>query len=477
MNLKIFGKNTIIYALGNIGLRAASFLLIPLYTHALSVEQYGLLATLLLTIQIMSIFMGLGSRTAFIRFAAEYRDGRMDQLFGSSVLVNFLGGFIVATLSLTVLLPLFRTMLHLTDVLDLIVLTCLAALAQTLWMHVISYYRARNDGKTFVFFSLTGFFLLILANLVMVVWLRRGIAGVLMAQVAAYGLLWLIVSAKIILKIGFAISIDVMKMLLKFGSPLVFSMSGDLITDSTALYMLSFFAGLEQVAIYSLAYKIAQIAVMTLILPFQLAYEPLVYANIQKPAIKKFIAEILVYLMLAFAFMALGIVYAFRDLVHLLAPSEYLPSYSIVFMLLPGIAFIGVYYVAESLLNIRKKTHVTGLVISTMTGLSLVLNFFLIREWGVYGAVMVFNFTHIAVALILLVLGLKSFPIPLKPVRFAASVGVLFAFLGLTYFLKDTIAPVFYLTIPAVAIAVIAMLYFSRFVDIRILSTRGAESY
>jgi len=475
VNLKLFGKNTLIYALGNIGLRAASFLLIPLYTHALPIKEYGLLATLLLTIQIMSIFMGLGSRTAFIRFAAEYKkEDRLDQLFGSSILINFMGGLVISALSLTVLLPLFRLLLHINNIRAFIMLTSFAALAQTLWMHVISYFRAHNDGKSFVFFSIVAFFLLVFFNVVLVVYLRKGIYGVLFAQIITYGLLWLLVMTKIILQIGFAFSGAVFKSILRFGFPLIFSMSGDLITDSSALYLLSFFAGLEQVAIYSLGYKIAQIAVITLILPFQLAYEPMVYANIHSTKIKKFIAEIFVYLLIAFAFLAMGIVYIFRDLIHLVAPSEYNLSYSTVFLFLPGIAFIGVYYVAESLLNIEKKTSVTGSVISIMTAVSLVLNYFFIRKYGMYGALAVFNFTHISIALILLFYGLKYFPIPINLKKFATSIALLFGLLGLTFLLKNSSAFIFYPVIPAIALGIIGWLFYSQFFGFDILKMKTA---
>ena len=74
MSLKKLGENTAIYAIGNVGLRAASFLLIPLYTHTLSVADYGLLATLLITIQLMLIVMNMGMRTTLVRFLKEHEE-------------------------------------------------------------------------------------------------------------------------------------------------------------------------------------------------------------------------------------------------------------------------------------------------------------------------------------------------------------------------------------------------------------------
>ena len=172
MNLKLFGKNTIIYAIGNIGLRASAFLLIPLYTHYLSVKDYGLLATLQITIQIMLIVMSLGVRTGLVRFTREYEEIKLiKDLLGTSTFINFLGGIIVTTISMSFLTPFFRSVLHSQHVHNFIFLVCCSALAQSLSVHIMSYYRAKNESlkfmitgvlsAIFLFFStLTHFFLI-----------------------------------------------------------------------------------------------------------------------------------------------------------------------------------------------------------------------------------------------------------------------------------------------------------------------------
>ncbi len=89
MDLKPLGRNTVIYALGNIGLRAASFLLIPLYTHILPKADFGRLATVLFTVQIMLVLMNAGVREALVRFAAEAREGgRTGELLGTCILIT-----------------------------------------------------------------------------------------------------------------------------------------------------------------------------------------------------------------------------------------------------------------------------------------------------------------------------------------------------------------------------------------------------
>jgi len=466
MNLKLFGKNAIIYAIGSVGLRAASFLLIPLYTYSLSMSDYGLLVTLLLTIQVMIVFMGLGTRTGFVRFAAEYENKNLiGHLLGSSVLINIVGGLILTSVSILFFKPLFQSVLHTQRVVEYIVLTCGAAMSQCLCIHILAYYRARNEGLKFMLASGSAPVLLILTNLVFLLILHQGVKGALMAQIITYGCLWLLVSFNVFSKIGIGISMQLILKLLRFSLPLVFVMSGDLITDASAMYFLSYFGSLEDVAIYSLGYKIAQIAIVVFILPFQLAYEPLVYANINTPGIRLNIAKLLTYLMIGFAFVAFGIVFVSRELLSIIAPSEYFSAYLVIFLILPGIAFRGVYYIGESLLYIEKKTYVTGTIVTVFTILSVGLNYLLIPLYGMYGVILVFNLTVMCTAVLLMVLGMKTFPIPLEGKRLVISGVLLILFLLLVFFLRETHAHIFYSIIPLIACTSIVFLYFGHFFD------------
>jgi len=466
MNLKLFGKNAIIYVIGMVALRTASFLLIPLYTHSLPIKEYGFLATLLLTIQVMIVFMGLGTRTGFMRFAAEYETKNLiGHLLGSSVLINIVGGLILTSVSILFFKPLFQSVLHTQRVVEYIVLTCGAAMSQCLCIHILAYYRARNEGLKFMLASGSAPVLLILTNLVFLLILHQGVKGALMAQIITYGCLWLLVSFNVFSKIGIGISMQLILKLLRFSLPLVFVMSGGLITDASAIYFLGYFRSLEDVAIYSLGYKMAQVSYIAFIAPFQLAYEPFVFANINMPGIRLTIAKLLTYLMIGFAFVAFGIVFISRELLSIIAPPEYFSAYLVIFLILPGIAFRGVYYIGESLLYIKKKTYVTGTIITVFTILSVGLNYLLIPLYGIYGVILVFNFTLISITLLSLILGMKTFPIPLEGKRLVISGVLLILFLLLVFLLREARAYIFYSIIPLIAVTSIVFIYFSSFFD------------
>jgi O-antigen/teichoic acid export membrane protein len=465
MNLKLFGKNALIYAIGTICLRAAPFLLIPLYTHSLSISDYGLLATLLMTIQILITFMDLGTRKGFTRFATEYESKNLiGHLLSSSILIIVAGGSIVTGISVLFLLPFFRSVLHTDQVLGYIVLTCCAAAAFSLFNLIIAYYRARNESMKYMIINFSSSMLLIVVNLVFLVIFHQGIRGVLAAQIITYGSLWLFVSLNVFSNTGIGFSMQLTGKLFRFGFPLVFA-AGGRITEVSGLYFLSYFATLEQVAIYSLGHRIAEIADVVLIQPFQLAYEPFVYAHIDKPEVRVTIAKLLTYLMLAFAFVAFGVAFVSRDLLRVIAPPEYFSAYSVISLMLPGIAFKGVYYIGESLLHIKNKTYITGTMVTVFTVLSVILNYLLIPHWGIYGVIAVFNVTAISKAVLLMILGLKAFPIRLELERLGVAGILLVSFLTTAFFLSETSPYIYYSVLPIAACVSVAFIYFENFYD------------
>src|SRR5262245_45147612 len=280
MNYSSFSKNALFYAIGTVGIRAASFLLIPIFTYSMSLADYGLLSVLLQTAQIMVIVIGIGSRTALVRFAKEYEDrNELGVLIGTTVLINFIGAVIV-TIGSMFLLPLFRSVLHTPEVLRYVLLTCAGATFNCLAIHLMGYYRAGQKGLKVTIASLSAALLLLLLTTVFLKVFGLGIQGALLAQAIIYAFLaaFFLVIISSNMKLG--ISLRLSWSLIRFGLPLILVMAGGLITHASAFYLLSYFRGLDEVGIYSLGLKMAQIVEMVLILPCQMAYEPFVYGHI-----------------------------------------------------------------------------------------------------------------------------------------------------------------------------------------------------
>ena len=60
--------HTLIYGLGNYGIKVLGFLLIPLYTRYLAPADYGVIALVSMYTQVMFVLMNLVQSTSLFRF-------------------------------------------------------------------------------------------------------------------------------------------------------------------------------------------------------------------------------------------------------------------------------------------------------------------------------------------------------------------------------------------------------------------------
>src|SRR5207249_10974698 len=134
------------------------------------------------------------------------------------------------------------------------------------------------DGLKVTLANLSGTALLVLLTSIFIGPFNLGVYGALLAQVLIYGLLSGFLLVIVSSRTHMSVSLRLAWELVRFGIPLILVMAGGLITQTSGMYFMSHFRGLEEVSIYSLGSKMAQIVDMTLILPFVMAYEPFIYS-------------------------------------------------------------------------------------------------------------------------------------------------------------------------------------------------------
>jgi len=466
MSLKNLTKSTLIYSVGTIIIRVSAFVLIPFYTHSLSVGDYGLLNALLLTSQIIIPIVDFGVVSSLMRFMKEFDDKNAGgDLLGSSILINLLMGVIVIAVSGITLGPIFKAYLQIENVFTYAILVSSASVMQSLCVNTVSYFRARNQGMMFTIFSIAVAVLVSLLTILFVVKLNRGIKGVFEAQIIGYFILWIVPLKIISKKEKYKVSKSTIKKLTRFGFPLIFARSGDLVKSTIAIYMLSYFVGLEQVGIFSLASRLTMIVQIVLILPFQLSYEPYVFSNIGDPNLSRRISKITTYLLIAFVVISFLLVYVFRGFMGVIAPAEYFDSYYLVFLLMPAQVFRGFTYISQSLLLIKQKSNLTGIISVVSTILSIVLSYFCIKYYGILGNIFAINIYWLGLGIVLFILGDKELHVKIETARLLILGFINLISLAAVYFLVDSSPIIFYSILPVSFFIIFLLLYNSRFFD------------
>lgn len=415
MNIKSVGKNTIYYAVGIIFIRLTTFLLIPLYTNFLTQKEYGLLATLLFTTEIIITINDLGMRSAFMRFYSDYlKKNKVAELIGSSVFINILIGVFLLLIAFFIDDSTISKLFKIEILPHIVFLTLLAGIVKSLSLNILSYFRVKNLGGSYLIISVGSSILLIIITWLAIAEYKLGIIGVLYSQILSFGLTWFVILIYISSKEGFEVKVNSVLKLSKFGYPLIFATSGTILINTFGNYFLGIFRSLEEVAIFAIAYKIASISVMVLIAPFQLAFEPYIFNNKSNPDLKGIISKSITFITLVFLVISLGILFLFKYLIQFIGSEEYLKSYPLVFVLLPGFLFVAFSYIGQGLIHLNNKTKTTGSVSLIVTLISIAISYFATIEFGIYGTMCGVLFSLISSGVLLLYLGNKEYKLQIE---------------------------------------------------------------
>jgi len=403
------------YAVGNVALRGAGLLLTPVYTQNLSMVGYGLLASMYATAEFLVIFMALGMRTALVRFAKESEeDGTSGLLVGTTTCINLAAGLVVSGLCFLILPPLFRGVFEIEEPFYYVLAVCATAISRSVFIHIVTYYRARNEPRPVVVANVTAALLLIVVTVVLFLVLDYGVLGALAANAISYGAMILVVGALVVRRTGFGLSLHVARTTVRFGFPLVFSMCASPSIYTSTIYFLGAFAGLDAVAIFSLGQKLSSVASIILVLPFQMAFLPFAIANSTRPDARELLGRVLTYLLLGSTAVAVGILVGTRLVLPFIAPPEYAATFLVVLALCPLIIFNGLSVFGEGLLSLAQRTEITGSVMGALSLVGVGLNFLLIANLDVVGAILSLNAILGTMGIVVIRLGVRHQPISIE---------------------------------------------------------------
>jgi len=387
MVLNIF-KNTALYTIGNIIPKAASFILLPIYTIYLSTADFGIIQSVLSLTPIFLIIFSFSMGASVFRLYFDYKTEDEKKTFFSTIflfslfvstifliLLLILGGFIEKIYSSIPFYPYFIFVIitsYITNFFDL----------------PQKYLMIEDKPIQYVLLSLLRFSMNACLILFFITNKNEGATGYLKAGVFSSLILLPIYLSISFRMINFRFSFSILKKTLVYSLPLVPTLLSAWVLDLSDRIFLERYFSLEEVGIYSLSYKIAGI-VLIVVTSFNMAYRPLFFklANLSdqdhgKSLIFKYnYLFILIFLLLVFIVSFLS-----KEIVFLLFNENYYAAY----LYIPIIALSYVFSVAGGLVNRffeQSKFMVVNMTIHIIIAmLNLILNYLLIPIFGAYGA-------------------------------------------------------------------------------------------
>ena len=383
-------KHSSIYGIGQILSRFASVLLLPLYTRCLSPSDYGCVAILDLTAGILAILIGGGLAQAVVRFHFEEtgEDGER------RVWWTGLAWVVACATAVTIPMVIGRGLLaDLTldpGVGDGAYFYLLAA--GTLWCNTIAslietWLRVRKRSLTFVGVSLGRLLLNIGLNVWFLVGLDMGVVGLLLgnfiAAVANTSALALVFANS---QRGFAFDPVLLRKLRQFGTPLIVTALLSLLMHEADRYFLKHYAGLAEVGVYSLAYKIGQAVNMLFLIPFAAIWNVVMYEMAAEPDAKQNYGRVFELFTYALLIVTLAASLFAYPLLPLLTPGDYGEAVDLIPIVLLAYVLFAMHqqFSVPALLAKKTSALIPASIVGVMTNVAL--NLLLIPRFGATGA-------------------------------------------------------------------------------------------
>ncbi len=250
---KNLAKNSVLFAIANLGSKLLKFIIVPFYTYYLSTTQYGTVDTITTTISLLSPFILLGINEAALRFSMK------EACDPDSVFVNCF--FVLAMTSVLGLL--LSTVITRFSIFDgywwIFYLILIATSFETLLM-----YYARGVGRNgvFAFSGIVSTVVLLSSNILFLVCLKSGEMGYLFSVFLSSLSSIFFISLKLKIFRFFrinALNKTLILSMLRYSLPLMPNAIMWWIMNSSDRYAVLWVLGVSSAGIYAISYKIPSI--------------------------------------------------------------------------------------------------------------------------------------------------------------------------------------------------------------------------
>ena len=383
-------KNSFIYGLGNMAVKLVGFILIPIFTDPayFSINEFGTMGILDISSQVMLAFIGLALPQSLTRWYwdKDHKSGKKELYFTTMV---FQTG--VSAIAILLFIPtagflsgvLFQTQQWETA----IKLVVISASLQAINASIITLLKLQSKATLFSVSNIFKLLAVLGATLYFVVVRKMGLEGIYLAQVLGNGLFILIMLGYIRKNSKFTMNFSVLKPMLGYGLPLLIAGISNIFLSVIDRYSLNYLSVMKNVALYTLAFKVASLVRFIVVESIKMAIAPVLLKRMDNPDNDRFFSKVMIYTSFIVMYCIVGLSLFSQELIKLVTKSaEYWESISLVPILAIALFFANLKEINMYGLIFTKKTRVIGLLTFLAGALNLGLNMWLIPRYQTHGA-------------------------------------------------------------------------------------------
>jgi O-antigen/teichoic acid export membrane protein len=274
-SLRLLGRDTLIYGSGIVLSRAASFLMLPIYTRYLTPDDYGILQLLQLTVDVAGILLTAGFVSALYRYYFKTRfEHERNAVVTTSLVLFTIANAIGAALLLTASPIVARHLLAGGGQADLVRIVAATFLLEVLTIVPLAYMQIVKRPGLFTMTSLGRLFLQLTLNVVFLIFLGMGVRGILLSSLITTGVVGAIISTWLLRGIGLQFDRSVAREITRFGLPYKFTNAGTFAINFSDRFFLKALSGLSAVGLYGLAAQFGMLVTSVASQPIMQAWNP-----------------------------------------------------------------------------------------------------------------------------------------------------------------------------------------------------------
>ncbi len=427
--IRRLGSDTAVYGISTILGRFLTFLLTPLYTHILSAENLGVVATAYAYIAFLNVLYGYGMEGAYMRYVSTVELGNRKQVFTvpfvSIGLSSLLFSAIIAIYSHPVAL-----LSGIPPEMESIVLMGAGILfLDALTIVPFASLRMSSQARVFAAVKITSITVNVVCNVVFLFGYGMGVQGIFLSGLLSSAVSLILLVPVLARTLVISWPAGILPALLKFGLPSVPAGIAGMMLQVINRPILAALQGDAAVGVFQANYRLG-IFMMLLVSMFDFAWRPFFLNHAQDPDARPLYARVMTYFVLITTSVFLLLSLFLYDLIrwpvfggHSLIAPRFWEGFEIVPVILLAYIFLGIYNNLIAGIYIEKRTSQLPLVTFTAAAVHVAANFLLIPPLGLMGAALATLVSYVVMAGMMYFIVQRIYPITYELRRLAKIAG------------------------------------------------------
>ena len=240
----------------------------------------------------------------------------------------------------------------------------------------LSVFRAKEKAGLHTIFAFLALILGLLFNILFVIVFRENVRGILKSALISQFIVFLVILIPFSKNVIFKFKGEYLKRMFTFGLPLVPSGIAMWILTLLDRFFLKYFLTMDIVGVYSLGYKISTIMSMLVVIPFSMAWSPLMLRWYKEKNDVGIYIKAYKYFSIVGFFVALVISLFSKEIIRIMTTPPFYDAYKIVYLIVLAYLFHGFYMIFSAGCTFARKTYyfpiATGIAALTNTVLNIV---------------------------------------------------------------------------------------------------------